>query len=95
MILYFIGALLVVFLLVAALPFLQWWIVGKSGKEIVEYSFPSELIDHKPNNLDGETSGQGRMAMQNRGSVRMAQGHVLTEKDLEEKKAEVYSVPLP
>lgn len=95
MILYFIGTLLVIFLLVAALPFLQWWFAGKSGKEIVEYSFPSELIDSKPNDLDGKVSGQGRMEMQNRGSVRMAQGHVLTKKGLEEKKAEVYSVPLP
>lgn len=90
--------LVIIFILVSAIPFFQWIIAKKNTEDKVEYSFPKELFDCDLKELKCEQtlhSGVSRISLQNRGSVRIAQGHILSLNDIEEKKAVVYSVELP
>ena len=93
---FFVGSLIILFILASALPLLQWYLTNKKEKEVIDYIFPTELIDHSPYRSDDDTSATvDRRSLQYRGSVRMARGSVLTKKGFEEKKAKIYSVSLP
>lgn len=95
---YLFGLLLLLFLLVSAIPFIQMLVSGHRMSEEVQYKFPQELFDHDMNNLRYErTDGTGvsRMSMQSRGSVRLAGGNILSTESFENRKEKAYSVELP
>lgn len=94
---YLIIILAVIFILISFFPIMELLVSNKESYKI-EYEFPKELLNSNLDNLkfesvDNETVK--RIAMQNRGSVRIAQGRVLSKKDLEEKKVKAFSVELP
>ena len=97
-----LGTLLVliaIFLIMCIVPFLRW-IMSKKEVMIVKYEFPEELYDYDLCDLEWETPPKNTklvmaMPMNNRGSVRLAQGRILTKEDLEEKRARIMAVELP
>ena len=94
---YLIIILIAVFILISFLPFLEF-LTSRKESYITEYEFPEELLNCNLDNLKFENKGEAtikRTVLQNRGSVRIAQGHILSKKDLEEKKVKAFSVELP
>lgn len=88
--LYFVESLIIIFFLTSALPLLRWYLVNQKEEEVVEYDFPTELIDYPPHEYDDESvSVADWVSLQYRGSV------LLTKKGFEEKRAEVHAVQLP
>lgn len=94
---YLIIVLVVIFVLVSFFP-IMGLLVSNKGNYKIEYEFPEELLNSNFDNLKFEKVDNKtvkRISMQERGSVRIAQGRVLSEKDLEEKKVKAFSVELP
>lgn len=95
---HFIIILISIFILVSFLPIIQLAIGNKAIEEGMEYDFPKELFECDLENLKFEhfiEEHVDRMTIQNRGSVRLAQGRILSVKNMEEKKVKAYSVELP
>lgn len=88
--------LISVFILVSFFPIIELIFSSKKDYKI-EYQFPQELFDSNLNfsfeHIDNKVIN--RIEMQNRGSVRIAQGRILSEKGLEEKKVKAFAVELP
>lgn len=94
---YLVIILIAVFILVSILPLIEF-LTSQKESFMTEYEFPVELINYNLDNLKFENKGEAtvkRTTLQNRGSVRIAQGRILSEKDLEEKKVKAFSVKLP
>lgn len=95
---YLIGLLILLFVFVGIVPFVQTLAQRYHMDEEVHYKFPQELFNSDMDHLRFEqTEGQSvfRLSLQDRGSVRLAKGHILSVKILENRKAEAYSVLLP
>lgn len=95
---YFIIILLVLLFFVSVVPIMQLLISNMNAADKVEYEFPSELFSDDMKELkyeDISDSRINRISIQNRGSVRLAQGNILSKTSLEDRKAKAYSVELP
>lgn len=96
---YLIAVLVVMFICVAFIPIIQWFGFGSETIDETVYEFPDKLFESELSGLKCEninhTDKMSRLSLQQRGSVRLAQGRILSNEDLEEKKAAVYSVDLP
>lgn len=95
---YLIGLSILLFIFVSIIPFAQTLAQRYHMDEEIHYKFPQELFDSNMDHLRYEqTEGQSvsRLSLQDRGSVRLAKGHILSVKNLENRKAEAYSVVLP
>lgn len=95
---YFVIVLLVLFVFVSAAPIIQLFISNMNAVDKVEYEFPSELFSSDMRELKYENinaSRINRMSIQNRGSVRLARGNILSKTSLEDRKAKAYSIELP
>ncbi len=98
MMIYFISILLLLFLVVSVVPFVQLLIANICASDKTEYKFPDELFNSKLDELKYEDINDlniNRLAMQNRGSVRLAKGNILSKTSLEERKAKAHSIKLP
>lgn len=93
---YLILVLISIFILISFFPIMELIFSNKKDYRI-EYEFPKELLDSDPDfsfeHIDNKVVN--RVELQNRGSVRIAQGRILSEKDLEEKKIKAFAVELP
>lgn len=95
---YFIITLLVLFVFVSVVPIMQLLISNMNAVDKVEYEFPSELFSSDMKELKYENISDlriNRISIQNRGSVRLAQGNILSKTSLEDRKAKAYSIELP
>lgn len=98
MMIYFVITLLVLFVFVSVVPIIQLLISNINAVNKVEYKFPVELFSSDMEELKYENvndSRINRISIQNRGSVRLAQGNILSKTNLEDRKAKAYSVELP
>ncbi len=92
--------MVIIFLLVGIVPFLQWLHISKidEGQKSLSYVFEQELLDSNLNDLRMEDVVNQTISleqMKNRGSVRIAQGLAFDEKDFEKRKQEEYAIDLP
>ena len=96
--LFIIIGLIVLFIIISIVPSIQYFVEKKETKYKTEYEFPAELFDYDIENMNYEYSTDpvvDRTSIQNRGSVRLAQGHILSKFNLDERKEKAYSVELP
>ncbi|MDE7176859.1 MAG: hypothetical protein K2O59_03515 [Lachnospiraceae bacterium] len=92
--------MVIIFLLVGIVPFLQWLYVSKidKGQKSLSYVFEQELLDSSLNDLRMEDVVNQTVSleqMKNRGSVRIAQGLAFDKNDFEKRKQEEYAIDLP
>lgn len=90
--------LILLFVFVGIIPFIQMIVSNICVNEEKKYKFPLELFNSDMNNLKYEhieKMNVHRTSLQNRGSVRLAQGNILSIENLESRKAKAYSVELP
>lgn len=95
---YLLGLLALLFVFVSIIPFIQLCISMRSMKEEIQYKFPQELLNSDMDNLKYERKDDmyvPRISIQNRGSVRLAKGNILTLETLENRKVKANSVELP
>ena len=93
--------LIAILALVSIGPLIQWWkykyLKKRKIVSVPIYSFSQELMDGSLESLKCERINNRvkASALKTRGSVRLSHNRILTERDIEEKKAEAYSVELP
>lgn len=92
--------MVIIFLLVSIVPFLQWLYVSRIDKaqKSLSYVFEQELLDFNLNDLRMENVAHQTISleqMKDRGSIRIAQGLAFDKKDFEKRKQEEYAIDLP
>ncbi len=96
---YLFGLLILLFVFVSIIPLIQMFMPCHRMSEEIQYKFPQELFDRNMDHLKyehkTETTTVSRLSIQNRGSVRVARGNILTVEYLESRKEKAYSVELP
>lgn len=95
---YLFGLVILLLIFVSIIPVIQVFAHRRYVDEEIEYKFPQELFNSDMDHLrfeQPEGKDIPRISIQNRGSVRLARGNILSTEKLESRKAEAYSAELP
>ncbi len=95
---YLFGLLVLLFGFIGIVPLAMTFAFRHHADVEIQYTFPQKLFHSDMDHLryeEIEGKNISRISLQNRGSVRLARGNILSMEDLVSRKGEAYSVELP